>query len=169
MFSKITASTDPISPAKVVFKQTISTLFDSVSFQSTYMTKNMVNKEGQSIGEEYAMSEDERDAFTLSLDVVASDIFEIFLKQTSGVNDAYSISSSEISISILDNNAYNSNVLTLVDMAIKECIVSGCLKEWFITCSHADLIKLSNEKYFIAKELLKRRLFQLKKMRAFAS
>lgn len=169
MFSKIIASTDPISPAKVVFKQTISTLFDSVSFQSTYMTKNMVNKEGQSIGEEYAMSEDERDAFTLSLDVVASDIFEIFLKQTSGVNDAYVASAEEVSITIFDNNAYNQNVLTLVDQAMRECIVNGCLKEWFAVCSHADLFKLSNERYFMSKELLKRRLFQLKKKRAFAS
>lgn len=169
MYTKITATIDPISPAKVKFSHAVSSLFDSVSLRSTYMTKNMATQAGENIGEEYAMSEDERDAFTLSLDMVASDIFEIFLKQTSGVNDAYVASAEEVSITIFDNNAYNQNVLTLVDQAMRECIVNGCLKEWFAVCSHADLFKLSNERYFMSKELLKRRLFQLKKKRAFAS
>lgn len=166
---KIAATTVPVAPAMVEFSYETANLFDTVSLQSTYMTKQMVTGAGVNIGEDYALSEDERDAFNLSLDITMSEIFEIFLKQTSGIQDAYSITESEVKVTILDNNAYNNNVLTLVDMAIKDCIVAGCLKGWFEVCSHADLFKMSSDKYFMSKEILKRRLFQLKKKRAFSS
>lgn len=168
---KIAATTNPVVPAMIKFSFDQEKLFNNTSLQTTYMTKQMVDKSGRNIGEEFAMSEDERDAFGISLDATLSELFEIFLKQTAGVTKAYNIDSEAktVNISILDHAAYNDNVLDLVDMAIKECIVAGCIKGWFETCTNLDLFKLANDKYIMQQEVLKRRLFQLKKKRAYSS
>lgn len=169
---KIAATTVPIAtPAMIKFSFEQEKLFAMTSLQTTYMTKQMIDKSGRNIGEEFAMSEDERDAFNISLEATMSEMFEIFLKQTAGVTQAYKIDNEAktVNISILDYAAYNDNVLDLVDMAIKECILAGCIKGWFETCSNLELFKLANEKYIMQQEVLKRRLFQLKKKRAYSS
>lgn len=156
-------------PGVIVFSYETTSLFNNVSLQSTYMTKELMGKDGRNIGEQYAMSEDEIDAFNVSLDIIMSDIFEIFLKLTNGITDAYVIDATTVSISIQDHTSYNDNVLKLVDMAIKECVQSGCLKGWFETCSQMELFKIAVDRYFMAQEILKRRLFQLKKKRTLTT
>lgn len=163
-YAKIIATS--IDPAKVAFTYTTNSIFDNVSLQSTYMTKDMATKDGVSLGENYALSADEREAFDVILDTVMSDIYEIFLKQTSGVSNAFTLSTTEVKVIILDNAAYNENVLKIVDMALYDCITTGCLKGWFESCSHIDLHKQVYAKYVMVKEQLRRRLFQLKKKRA---
>jgi hypothetical protein len=158
---------------KIKFSYSQNTLFDATSLRTTYMTKNMENKKGENIGEEYALSEDEKDAFLICLTTILSEVFEIFLKQTAGVVDAFKTTPVEggdvtIDISINDHDAYNENVLSLVDTAIYDCIIDGCIKSWFETVVQAELIGISNNQYVLKKEVLKRRLFQLKKMRVLS-
>lgn len=147
-------------------------IFDRVSLETTYMTKNLQNKNGENISEEYALSEDERDAFNLAIEQVLPKVFEIFLKQTSGIVDAFKQTTVEgnttIEISINDHQAYNANVLSLVDKAIEDCIVSGCEQVWFETVVHPDLIALTVAKNTDKVRILNKRLFQLKKMRVYS-
>lgn len=153
-------------PALITFLLVKATIFDVVSMRTTFMTKSMRNEKGEIIGEEFAMSGDERGAFESCLGVVMSEIFEIFLKHTTGIANSYLIDETNISIKILDHAAYNENLLHLVDLSVNDCVVEGCLQGWFAIRAQSELMQLSGINYSKQKEALKSRLFQLKIRRA---
>lgn len=153
-------------PALITFSLVKATLFDIVSMRSIYMTKNIKNAEGKIIGEDFAMTGDDLGAFETCLGVVMSEIFEIFLKHTTGIANSYLIDTTNLSIKILDHSAYNENLLSLVDLSINDCIIDGCLFGWFTIVSQSELMGISGVSYAKQKEALKSRLFQLKIRRA---
>lgn len=156
-------------PAKIAFSYVKDTLFDMVSMRSTFMTKSMRNERGETIGEDYALSADERMAFESALKVVMSEVFEIFKKHTHGITDSYKITETDVVVTINDHNAYNTNDLDLVDMAIEDAIIDGCLQGWFSLRAEGNLAKFTGDNYARDKEALKSRLFSLKIRRAFVS
>ncbi len=156
-------------PAMIVFTQDKDKLFDTVSLHSSFMTKSMKNEKGEIIGEEYALSADEKSAFEVILEVVLSEVFEVFKKHTNGISDSYKISDTTITMSINDHSAYNDNDLDLIDMAIKDCIVDGCLQGWFGLRAQGELTAFVTGKYNAKRELLKARMFTLKMRRAFVA
>lgn len=156
-------------PAMIIFTQLKDKLFDIVSMRSTFMTKTMKNEKGELIGEEYAISADEKNAFEVILRVVLSEVFEAFKKHTDGITSSYQITATEINIKINDHAAYNKNDLDLVDMAIEDAIVDGCLQGWFALRAQADLSAFTASKFANSQELLKRRMFTLKMRRSFVT
>lgn len=148
----------------ILFSYTVGDIFDKASRKSAFNAKNVRDKEGNALVEHFAISEDDRDIFLQGVQSILPDINALMLKITSGMKDAFSFDENgAISISIQDNNAYNENLLSLVDTSIEECIIEGSLMEWYKSCTNADLLNLYSKSFGMSLEKLYDRLFQLRK------
>lgn len=183
MYAKIAAAGN--EPAKVVFFYNRDTLFNDVSLVSSYMAKNLTTKEGNSLTDEFAISDDERDLVSVSLRTTLPDIYEAMTKITSGVipafedlvsvgtrvkigedisgNDVYIEVGDYVEFYLLDNGAYNANVITLVDASLYNAVKQGVLKEFYTTVLQPEFFKVCSERFVAELFKLKQRLFQLKK------
>ena len=150
----------------IVFSYKREDLFNDVSLLSAYMVKNMVIKEGSAL-DEYSITEDEKDVWGVCLKQALPDIYEAFLKISSGVVDAFFeepvSNNSIISITIDDNKAYNNNVLRLVESTLRDCINYGTLVEFYSVCLNDALYNVAKGKYASCMYQLNKRLFQLKR------
>lgn len=88
MYSKITGT-----PNKIRFLFLKDKIFSHVSLRTQYRARSMKDEKGQSLIDDYAVSEDERDAFNIHLDTASYDVFNSVLKMTKGidVDDAISV------------------------------------------------------------------------------
>lgn len=68
-----------------------------------------------------------------------------------------------VEFNIMDNDAYNDNVLNLVDATLLNCLKHGVLAEFYAICVNGDLYRISQDKFTTSLFQLKQRLFQLKK------
>lgn len=182
MYAKVAAAGNV--PAKIVFFYNRATLFNDVSLMSNFMAKNLSSKEGNSLTDEYAISDDEQDLVNVSIRAALPDIYEAMTKITNSVIPAFDdsvtetagvkgkdISGNDVNIaagdyvefSLLDNNAYNANVITIVDASLYNCIKHGTLKEVYSTLVQPDFYKISADRFVAELFKLKQRLFQLKK------
>ena len=182
MYAKIAAAGN--EPAKILFFYNRDTLFNDVSLMSNYMAKNLSTKDGNSLADEYAISDDERDLVDVSIRATLPDIYEAVTKITSGVIPAFDDSVAEsagtkgkdisgnnvtitsgnyVEFNILDNDAYNANVITLVDASLYNALKQGILKEFYTTVLQPDFFKVCSERFVAELFKLKQRLFQLKK------
>lgn len=162
---------------KITFYYNSEVLFSDVSLMSAYMTKNLANESG-SLMDEFNISDDEKDIYKVCIRQTLPNIYETMMKITSGIDNAFedevTVSTQEsdglkrsagtyIELTMQDNEAYNSNVLSLVDATLLNCLKYGVLAEFYSICVNADLYRLANDKFTANLFQLKKRLFQLKK------
>lgn len=189
---------------KILFYYDRQKLFNEVSLISNFMAKNLSTKEGQSLTDDYAMSDDEKSLFDVCVRAAIPDIYESMSKITHGIADAFEEEVSEagytesggvitmnvptagqrasaqydsegstitkalpagtyVELLMQDNEAYNDNMLNLVDSTILNSLKQGILKEFYSVIVQPDLYKISAEKFVAELFKLKQRLFQLKK------
>lgn len=159
---------DTSTTGKIKFYYKRDVLFNEISLMSNYMAKNLSSKDGNSLTDEYAISDDEKDLVDVCIRATLPDIYEAMTKITSAVTNAFdddAIISGDhcVVFTLQDNNAYNANVLTLVDASLNNCIKQGTLKEIYSTIVNPDFFKISAERFVAELFKLKQRLFQLKK------
>jgi hypothetical protein len=159
---------DTSTTGKIKFYYKRDVLFNEISLMSNYMAKNLSSKDGNSLTDEYAISDDERDLVDVCIRAALPDIYEAMTKITNAVTNAFdddAVVSGEhcVVFTLQDNDAYNSNVLTLVDASLNNCIKQGTLKEIYSTIVNPDFFKISAERFVAELFKLKQRLFQLKK------
>ena len=138
---------------KIKFYYKKDTLFNDISLMSNYMCKNMTSKDGNSLTDEYAISDDERDLVDVSVRATLPDI--------SGETC--------VSFTIQDNEAYNGNVLTMVDASLYNCLKYGTLREVYSTITQTEFFNLCTARFLSELFKLKGRLFQLKKKSVVSS
>lgn len=160
-------------------------LRNDISLMSNYMAKNLTTKEGASLIDDFAISDDEEDIVNVCIRAALPDIYEAMLKITNGVNDSfedtYTVGSGTsdreyfvnsegvvengdyITFRIQDNRAYNDNVLSLVDASLLSTIKQGVLKEYYSIVIQPDFFKVTTDRYIAELYKFKQRLFQLKK------
>lgn len=136
-------------------------LFNNVSLKTSYKSR-FVSEDGRVV-DEMTMMDDDKDAFEANLEKILPDIHERIIKLTSAVEDAYSTEGGNITIKMQNNNAYNANVLGLVDASIYDCLETGSIKEWYSICGKSDYEREYAEKFSAALARLSNRMFQLKK------
>lgn len=156
------------APKKIQFYYNRDTLFNEVSLMSNYMAKNLSTKEGNSLTDEYAISDDEKDLVDVCIRAALPDIYEAMTKITHSVEGAFSDNETVdgddcVALTILDNDAYNGNVIDLVDASLYNCIKHGTLKEVYSTIVNPDFFKVCADRFVAELFKLKQRLFQLKK------
>jgi len=152
-------------------------LFNDVSLMSAYMTKNIKSDAG-SMMDEFSISDDEKDVYGVCVRQTLPNIYETMMKITSGVEDAFKdaveVGDSDteglnrkvgtyIEFNIQNNDAYNSNVLSLVDATLLNCLKYGILAEFYSICVNGELYRIAQDKFTTSLFQLKQRLFQLKK------
>lgn len=152
-------------------------LFNDVSLMSAYMTKNLASEKG-SLMDEFNISDDEQDIYKVCVRQTLPNIYETMMKITSGVDNAFDdevvVAGSEsdglkrtagtyIEFTMQDNEAYNENVLNLVDATLLNCLKYGVLAEFYSICVNGDLHRIAQDKFTTSLFQLKQRLFQLKK------
>lgn len=148
----------------IEFSYPLQDIFDDASRISAFNAKNIRDKEGRSLLADYALSDDEKDIFVQGLKSILPEIYGKIIKITSGIENAhlFSTTDTDVKFSIQDNEAYNKNVLTLVDASLMECIIEGSLKAWYKNCAQGDLLALYNKSFSDNLEKLFDRMFQLK-------
>lgn len=166
----------------IAFSYNSDKLFNDVSLMSAYMTKNLKTEAG-SVMDEFNISDDERDIYDVCVRQALPNIYETMMKITSGVDNAFSdeieLTTDEtdglkrakgkyIEFNIQNNDAYNSNVLNLVDATLLNCLKYGILAEFYSICVNVDLHRIAQDKFTTSLFQLKQRLFQLKKKSVFS-
>ena len=166
----------------IAFSYNSDKLFNDVSLMSAYMTKNLKTEVG-SVMDEFNISDDERDIYDVCVRQALPNIYETMMKITSGVDNAFSdeieLTTDEtdglkrakgkyIEFNIQNNDAYNSNVLNLVDATLLNCLKYGILAEFYSICMNVDLHRIAQDKFTTSLFQLKQRLFQLKKKSVFS-
>lgn len=166
----------------IAFSYNSDKLFNDVSLMSAYMTKNLKTEAG-SVMDEFNISDDERDIYDVCVRQTLPNIYETMMKITSGVDNAFSdeieLTTDEtdglkrakgkyIEFNIQNNDAYNSNVLNLVDATLLNCLKYGILAEFYSICVNVDLHRIAQDKFTTSLFQLKQRLFQLKKKSVFS-
>lgn len=161
---------------EITFSYKTDDIFNEVCMQSAYLAKSMAGAEGTI--DDIAITDDERDVYDVCLRQALTNIYDAMLKLTNGVDNAFNDSATltedetdgmfrkagtYIEMTIQDNGAYNDNALTLVDETLKECIKNGALARYYSTNVNIDLQNTVSTMYAANIELLKKRLFQLKK------
>lgn len=149
----------------IIFSYDNGSLFNDVSLLSAYMVKNMKIAEGSAL-DEYSISKDEQDIFNECLKQTLPDLYETVIQFVPCGDGAFSDGLSgegKIKISVKNNNAYNVNVLTLVDATIYECLKQGILSKFYSICVNDALFSIANGRYAANVNQLKQRLFQLRK------
>lgn len=161
----------------ITFYYNSDKLFNDVSLMSAYMTKNLANENG-SLMDEFSISDDEQDIYKVCVRQTLPNIYETMMKITSGVDNAFEdevvVSATEtdslnreagtyIEFTMQDNEAYNDNVLNLVDATLLNCLKYGVLAEFYAICVNGDLYRIAQDKFTTSLFQLKQRLFQLKK------
>ena len=159
---------------KIKFYYEKDTLFNDISLMSNYMCKNMTSKDGNSLTDEYAISDDERDLVDVSVRATLPDIYEAMVKITNSINSAFededTVSGKTcVSFTIQDNEAYNGNVLTMVDASLYNCLKYGTLREVYSTITQTEFFNLCTARFLSELFKLKGRLFQLKKKSVVSS
>jgi hypothetical protein len=150
----------------ITFSYKNEEMFNDVSLLSAYMTKNLAGDKG-SMMDEFTITDDEKDVYEVCVKQALPSIYESMLKISFGVTDAFGVVEAEgekhIQFSILNNDAYNSNVLSLVDATLNTCIKYGILAEFYSVCANGELFSMAQNKFLESLAQLKQRLFQLKK------
>ena len=165
-----------IVDSNIVFLFEKAGIFDDVRHLSAFMAKNAANKEGQPLLEQYAISEDEEPMFNLCLRDCLPDVWEIMVKLTHGVDDPYGEETFDsttygdltvktgvpyVKFAIVDNGAYNPNLLKIVDASIQSTMEQGVLEKWYTRIAQADLLKMASHGFASESSALARRLMQL--------
>ena len=152
-------------------------LFNEVGILSAYMAKNYKDESGSML-DELSISDDEKDIYNVCLKQALPNIYDEMVKMTACIVDAFD-SESEVKVDETDglkrkagtyveftlrnNNAFNSNVLTVVDSTLLNCIKFAVLAEFYSVCLHADLYRISRDKFNANVMQLRQRMFPLKK------
>jgi len=113
-------------------------LKNEVILRTTYRAKTIKSEDGKSQLDDYAMSENEEDAFLLFLDYAVRNVFAELLKLTDAVKNSVFVNTDKggsIGESsgwyLNDYGAGNDNAIDLLDIFSKEAIVHFVMKEWY--------------------------------------
>lgn len=156
-------STTVVEGTSIKFKYTYDELFEVVSLVTNEIAVTMLDGEGMPLVDEYGISDDEQYTVRQKMYDGANEIFEKFIKITSGLTDSVKLESTGVECSIKDKQAYNANVLAAIDRLVKNALCNYIIKEWFIDKKVADHAEIYSLKYVKnIKDILKRSV-QLRK------
>lgn len=154
---------------KIKFYYKRDVLFNEISLMSNYMAKNINTKDGNSLTDDYAISDDDKDLADVCIRATLPDIYEAMTKITYSVTNAFdddeTVGSDEhcVVFTLMDNEAFNANVLTMVDASLNNCIKYGTLREIYSTITQPEFYNVCTTRFIGELYKLKQRLFQLKK------
>lgn len=161
------------SDDRLLFYYGSDALKNEVILRTTYRAKTIRSEAGKSQLDDYAMSEQESDAFLLFLDRAVRNVFVELIKLTSTVKNSVFVNEDKggsIGVSsgwyLNDYGAGNDNTIDMIDIFSREALIFFIMKEWYammgITTEYERLyieynkkiIELSNQTLELRKKSL---------------
>jgi hypothetical protein len=145
-----------------------TSLFNEVKQRTAYAAKGMTSQDGKAQFDDFSFTDNEEDLFDTFLSYAVPEVFAELVRISKGVTDSVFIDTDqgdeegEVSgFSLVDYEAYNDNILILVDKRTREAIVHYLIKEWWKLKGLNDLYKLALETYELAIRAMKDKAFEL--------
>jgi hypothetical protein len=155
-FEKISAST---GKGTIRFSETTENLFNEAKLLSSFRSRTILGPDGKNAFDQYAMTESERSFFLNSLQYVVVEVFSELAKIANGVVDSVFIdegsTNAESGFSLTDNEAYDNNILTIIDKRIRKCMVLYCLADWWSHSGQDVIAQSYNLQYFECLRVMK--------------
>lgn len=139
-------------------------LFDNCSLRSGYMAKGILDGEGKWTGEDLALCSDDQEAFGLCVAFAAGKLFGLVEKMAVDGKKGL-VADDDILLTFRYKGAKEA-ALKVIDTAITECLVSGCLSEWFGLRGTADSGGWA-QRHALALQSLWAALFALRRAAAY--
>jgi len=152
-------------------------LFNNVKLYTTYRAKMIRDKDGTSQIDNYAMTDDEVDAFEIFAKEAIINLFQLVLKMANGIDDAVTIKgtytdSSSVAhlevyaVTINDEEAFNENNLYTAEDGIKQFLHASIMSAWYSLVGLTDLqgewlLKIAD----IRRDIITNRFFGLRKVK----
>jgi len=160
-----------VSGGEIKFYYKTDSLFDRCKIMSAYKANSIKTESGESMLDEYAMTDDEKDAFLVILEDVIFNAGMKFRKLHADVTEGVFFDTvipqtdpdKANGFTIIDHDAYNENLLSHVDNHTRAYIVSHVLYEWYKLKNLADLAKLQEVDMLRASGNLDKTIFQFYK------
>ena len=181
-YNQTAAVTTPTAAlAFITFQYLTESLFSEVSVLTNYRAKTIKDGSGKSLSDDYAISENERDIFLLNLNYAVNEIFAEVVKQTKGLENSIfvdttvvvtpassnptveEVSAKASGFSVVDNGAFNDNVLTLLDVNIRKAMINNILAAWYKHSGLQTDMQMAEIEYNKAILSINQRMFELKK------
>ena len=140
----------------IKFSETTVSLLNEVKQLSAYRARNMKNEKGMNDFDKFALTEGESDFFDTQLRYAVPAVFLPLSKIAKGITNSVFIdydtsAGAECGFSLVDYQAYDANVLTIMDAKIRKCYVLWILREWFF---FSGLVETSNAFDLMYREAL---------------
>lgn len=158
-------------PAKIRFFYPVESIFNKLDLKTHYRAKVIKDQTGAAQLDDYAISQDERDWVLEYLNYATFQIGTNMFKMARGVANSIFFNSNldgdlteeSVGFELVDNAAYNSNLLKVIDGKILLCFLHYCLREWYGTVALVDDIKANDILYEKHITDLNNLTFQLRK------
>jgi len=171
-YEKIIAAS-PV-PATINFYYIIDTLFNDISLRSMYQARNKKDSDGNSMLDDFSITEDERDIFLGLVEDAVYDVFLSFLKYTKAItapaifhNINYTPDGGDEALTsgvrIVNYEAYNQNYLVVIDKNLFKAIRFYTLRDFASSQGLNDDALIFDRLYMLAKKNIVNYSMQLKK------
>lgn len=162
-------------PDFITFYYNKQDLFDHINLITAYRARTMKDAQGNPTIDYYALSVDEIDAFLLLARSAVKDAYIIAIKLTKGISTSPIFADETVTIAgtpvddvygfkILDNAAYNDNVLYVVDDWLRRYIEYHILAAWYeLVGIDTEYTNWATKRDLTKTGLITRGLFQLRK------
>ena len=156
------------TPNIITFSYDMLDMFNSVSLRTTYRSNMVRNQENEAQHDDIAISQQEKDIVKEFLAQAAYEIFSELFKLAEGVTTSISVGTGCVSGqliigSIVDEDAYNDNVLPAIDSKIENCLRYFVMAEWYSSTGMKDDGTENYQKYRSNLSKMKNLTFQLRK------
>ena len=134
-FEKLSTSTTG-GKAQIRFYEQIDNLFAEVKLLTSYRSRTIKDESGKSDFDEYAMTDSEEDFFLNALKYVVPETFGELAKIATGVQNSVffetdSSTTDVVGFSLIDYEAYDNNILSVIDKRLRKCYIYYVIKEWW--------------------------------------
>lgn len=119
-------------------------LFDSCCLQSSYVSRNVRDKEGKYVGLDFVLTSDEREGFEECLRKCVPDVYQLFAK-ISPRKEAFGFNE-EIFIKVMRKEC-EERILDIIDEFLRIVFTYGILKGWYELCGEASLVEYCSQIY----------------------
>lgn len=157
---------------KITFYYKTDDLFNKAMIYSNYKAESIKTEQGASMLEEYSLSQDERDLFLVMLEEAVYDCGMRFRKLSHGVTNGVSFneeipeivdSEKYCAFRIVDQKAYNQNLVNFVTQHAEAYIIDYVLYKWYATKNLMELAKYAQSDLQVSRHNLEKSLFQFYK------
>lgn len=152
-----------VAGTSITFSYTYDELFDVVSLKTSDIAVSLKDNEGDSMLDDFGITEDEQYTVIQKMQDGANEIFNKLLKITNGLADSIQISATNVSCAIKDKEAYNMNVVDAIDRTMKNALINYIIMDWFREKNLQDFATIFERKYRLNVREIEKMSVQLRK------